>query len=360
MKITLNKIIFDREEKLAVDRVLDSGRLAQGKIVEEFEKKFADFIGVKHALAVTNGTAALHLAMLALGIGKGDEVITVSFSFIATANAILYTGAKPVFVDVEEKTFNLDPKLIEDKITSKTKAILPVHLYGLPASMEQIMKIARKHNLPVVEDACQAHGAEIAGKKVGSIGMASCFSFYPTKNMTTGEGGMITTNNVKLAERIRLLRNHGMRERYRHEIIGYNLRMTELAAAIGLKQLKKLPGFNKQRTANAIFLSKQLQRVKGIVIPAASKSFKSVWHQYTVRVNSSYKLSREKLMKKLNSKNIETALYYATPIHRQPAYRRFGYANNLPVTEKLSREVLSLPVRPGLTKSQLKYITDQF
>lgn len=340
--------------------MLKGGQLAQGKIVEQFENNFAKFIGVKYACAVANGTAALHLALLSLGISKGDEVITTSFSFIATANAILYTGAKPVFVDVDEKTFNINPELIEEKITSKTKAILPVHLYGLPANMEQIMKIARKHNLLVVEDACQAHGAEINDKKAGSIGAAGCFSFYPTKNMTTGEGGMITTNSSTLAQKIRLLRNHGMRERYRHEEIGFNLRMTDIEAAIGLEQLKKLSLMNKKRASNALFLSKQLKNIEGILTPIVPQGIKHAWHQYTIRVTPSYKLTREKLIERLSAKKIGTAIYYAVPIHLQLAYKNLGYTDTLPVTEQISKEVLSIPVRPDLTVDQLKYIIDQF
>ncbi|MDD4271848.1 MAG: DegT/DnrJ/EryC1/StrS family aminotransferase [Patescibacteria group bacterium] len=360
MKIKLCDVSLKKEERRAVDRVLASGKLAQGKVAEDFEKKFAKFIGTKYACAASNGTAALELALLALGVGPGDEVITTPFSFIATANAILYTGARPVFVDVLEDTFNINPELIEKKITSKTKAIMPVHLYGLPANMDRIMEIAKRRGLAVVEDACQAHGAEMNGKKAGSIGAAGCFSFYPTKNMTTGEGGMITTNDAKLAEKIRLLRNHGMRVRYQHEIIGYNLRMTDIAAAIGLEQLKKLPGFNRKRTANAAFLSSRLKLIEGITVPTVSKNYKPAWHQFTVRVGSKYNLSREKLMKKLALKNIETALYYPVPIHLQPAYKNLGYVDSLPVAERLANEILSLPVQPNLTVNQLKYIIAQF
>ena len=245
------------EEKQAVLAVLDSGMLAQGPRVEAFEDAFAEYCGVRFAVATSSGTTALHLALLAHGIGPGDEVITTPFSFVATANVIRFVGADPVFADIEPNTFNLDPEQVEHKITSRTKAIMPVHLYGHPADMARFSDICRRYNLELIEDACQAHGAEFEERKTGSFG-TGCFSFYPTKNMTSAEGGMVTTDDLELADRMRVLRNHGMRERYSHEVLGYNFRMTDLHAAVGLAQLGKLERFNAARISNAGFLTKRL------------------------------------------------------------------------------------------------------
>ena len=241
------------DEKQAVLAVLNSGMLAQGKQVQAFEEAFAAYCGVKYAVATSSGTTALHLALLAHNIGPGDEVITSPFSFIATANSIRYTGAESVFADIDSY-YNLSPTLTEAAITPRTKVIMPVHLYGQPADMDKFMDIAKRHNLIIIEDACQAHGAEFKGKKVGSFG-TGCFSFYPTKNITSGEGGMVTTNDPDIADRVRLLRNHGMRQRYYHETMGFNFRMTDIHAAIGLAQLKKLDMFNDMRISNAHYLT---------------------------------------------------------------------------------------------------------
>src|SRR5579863_8916690 len=240
--IPIAQPLLGSEESDAILRVLASGQLAQGEHVAAFERRFAEVCHVREAVAVSSGTAALHLALLAHGIGQGDEVITTPFSFAATANVILLVGATPVFVDIERDTYNLDPMLVEATITPRTKAILPVHLYGNPCAMPQLQAIAKTHNIVLIEDACQAHAAAIDGKPVGSFGIG-CFSFYPTKNMTTGEGGMITTNDPAVAERLRLLRNHGQKERYSHTTLGYNLRMTDMQAAIGLVQIEKLETF---------------------------------------------------------------------------------------------------------------------
>src|SRR6266849_6372659 len=246
------------EEGTAILRVLASGQLAQGEQVAAFERHFAEVCQVQHAVAVSSGTAALYLALLAHGIGPGDEVITTAFSFIATANAILMTGATPVFVDIEPDTYNIDPDLVETAITPHTKAILPVHLYGNPCDMRRLESLAAVHNITIIEDACQAHAAMIDGKPVGGFG-TGCFSFYATKNITTGEGGMVTTNDPAIAERVRLLRNHGQHERYHHVRLGYNLRMTEMQGALGLVQVEKLERFTEQRIANAAFLTERLR-----------------------------------------------------------------------------------------------------
>lgn len=359
--IPLARPLLGEEEKRAVLDVVESGMLAQGKKVEEFERAFADFIGVKQAIATSNGTTALHAVLLAHGIGPGDEVITTPFSFIATANAIRMVGATPVFVDIEEKTFNINPALIEPAITTKTKVILPVHLFGLPAEMDKIMAIAQKHNLTIIEDACQAHGAEFQGKKVGSFG-TGCFSFYPTKNMTTGEGGMITTSDEELAKKIRKIINHGSEQKYYHDVLGYNYRMTDLAAAIGIEQLKKLPAFNKRRREHAAVLTQHLATLPGFIVPELVPGH--VFHQYTIRLTPPWTGTRQECIDQLQQQGIATNIYYPLPLHQQKAYSHDPhYANHLhyrqgsfPVTEKVAGEVLSLPVHPALSLEDIAVI----
>lgn len=347
MPIPIARPVISEEEADSVKEVLFSGRLAQGAKVEEFEEAFARYVGTKYAVAVNSGTAALHLALLAHAIGKGDEVITTPFTFIATANSILFTGAKPVFVDIDERTFNIDPRQIEERITPRTKAIMPVHLYGQPCEMDEITAIARKHGLAVIEDACQAHGAEYRGKKVGSFG-TGCFSFYPTKNMTTGEGGIIATDDPDVAEKAKMLRNHGQKERYRHVTLGFNLRMTDVAAAIGLCQLRKLDPFNEQRMRNAKSFTEAFRNVKGLVAPYVSPNVKHVFHQYTIRVTDEFGVPRDALRQELARRGIGTEVYYPLPIHRQPLYLELGYDEHLPRSERAAREVISLPIHPTL------------
>ena len=341
------------EEIKAVKEVLKSGMLAQGQKVKEFEEKIAEYVGVKYAIATSSGTTALHTALLAAGIKPGDEVITTPFTFIATANSILYCNAKPVFVDVDEKTFNIDAEKIEEKITGKTKAVLPVHLYGQPADMEKILEICKSHNLLLIEDAAQALGAEFKGKKVGSFGDCAIFSFYPTKNITTGEGGMVVTNDEKIAERCRKIRNHGEYQRYFVDSLGYNYRMTDIAAAIGLAQLKKLEKLNKKRIRNAKFLTKHLKDIGEIEVPFVDKRVKHVFHQYTIKTSR-----RDELKEFLEKKGIQSVVYYPLPIHKQKFYQDLGYADSLPVAEELSKKVLSLPVHPNLKKEDLKFIVE--
>ena len=350
--IPIAKPLLGDEEINAVAAVLQSGMIAEGERVREFENKFAEYIGVEHAVAVNSGTSALHAALLAHNIGKGDEVITTSFSFIATANSILFTGAKPVFADIEYDTFNIDTDDILEKITPKTRGLMPVHLYGHPAGMKAIMEIAQDHDLVVIEDACQAHGAMYGDKKAGSFGTGA-FSFYPTKNMTTSEGGMITTHDSKVAERARMIRSHGSKQRYLHEIIGYNLRMNDISAAIGLVQLEKLDGFTQMRQSNAKILSDGLRDVDGITIPAIWDGCGHVFHQYTIRAEN-----RDELSAMLNGGGIGTGIYYPIPIHKQPLYRELGYGDNLPKCEKAAREVLSLPVHPAVLKDELMTIIE--
>jgi perosamine synthetase len=347
--IPIAKPLMGEEEKQAVLEVLDSGMLAQGPKVKAFEEAFAQYCGVAHAVATSSGTTALHLALLAHGIGEGDEVITSPFTFISSANAILFTGAKPVFVDIDPVTFNVNPDLLEAAVTPKTKAIMPVHLFGLPADMEPIMALAEKHDLVVVEDACQAHGAEYDGKRTGSFG-TGCFSFYPTKNMTTGEGGMITTDDEEIAETCRVIRQHGMRRRYYHDELGYNFRMTDVHAAIGLAQMQKLERFNEARIANAGFLSEHLT---GITTPTVPEGCRHVFHQYTIRVPDG---RRDVVREELAERGIGTGVYYPVPLHKQRVYLHQGYDETFREAERAAVEVLSLPVHPGLSKADLQTI----
>ncbi len=278
--IQMAKPIMGTEEKQAVLEVLDSGIIAQGPRTKAFEEAFAAMCTTRHAIATSSGTTALHVALLAHGLGEGDEIITSAFTFIASANSALYVGARPVFVDIAPRTFNLNPALIEAAITPRTKAIMPVHLFGLPCDMDPIVQIAEKHHLAIIEDACQSHGATYNGRKVGSFGTGT-FSLYPTKNITSGEGGMITTNSDEVAELCRVIRNHGMRRRYYHDQLGYNFRMTDIHAAIGLAQIGKLEQYNRKRQENAAFYNAHL---KGVVTPWVPQGAVHVYHQYTVRV----------------------------------------------------------------------------
>ena len=350
--IPIAKPLLGDEEINAVAAVLQSGMIAEGERVREFENKFAEYIGVEHAVAVNSGTSALHAALLAHNIGNGDEVITTSFSFIATANSILFTGAKPVFADIEYDTFNIDTDDILEKITPKTRGLMPVHLYGHPAEMKAIMEIAQDHNLVIIEDACQAHGATYDNRKAGAFGTGA-FSFYPTKNMTTSEGGMITTHDSKVAERARMIRSHGSKQRYLHEMIGYNLRMTDISAAIGLVQLGKLDGFTQMRQRNAKILSDGLRDVDGITVPVVRDGCGHVFHQYTIRAEK-----RDELSTVLNNSGIGTGTYYPIPIHKQPVYRELGYNDELPACEQAAREALSLPVHPAVLKDELTMIIE--
>ncbi len=351
--INIAQPLIGDEEKQAVLEVLDSGQLAQGKVVADFEASFADYCSVKHAVATSNGTTALHVALLAHGIGPGDEVITVPFTLIASANSVLYTGARPVFVDIEPDTFNIDVSQIEAAITPRTKAIMPVHLFGNPAEMPRIMDIAERHSLLVIEDAAQAHGAEIGGKRAGSWG-TGCFSFYPTKNITTGEGGLVTTNDDAVTERARLVRAHGMRVRYYHEMLGFNFRMTNIHAAIGLAQLRKLEKFNEARIANAAYLSERLPRDK-VKVPGVRPGTRHVFHQYTVRVLPP--LDRDTVREKLAAAGVGSEIYYPVPVHGQQLYRELGYGDqHFPESERAAREVLSLPIHPGLSRDDLDTI----
>jgi perosamine synthetase len=338
------------DEKQAVWAVLESGMLAQGSRVAEFEAKFASYCGVKYAVATSSGTTALHVALLAHKIGPGDEVVTTPFTFIASANSIRYVGAMPVFADIDPVTFNIDPNAVEQVITERTKAIMPVHLFGLACDMDALMDIATRHDLVILEDACQAHGAEFKGKRAGGFGTGS-FSFYPTKNMTTAEGGMITTNEDDIADQAKIIRQHGMRRRYYHDEMGYNFRMTDVHAAIGLAQLPRLETFNEARIANAAYFSKHL--TKSVVAPAVPTGYRHVFHQYTIRVPGG---RRDEVLDGLRERGVGCGVYYPVPVHKQRIYE--GASCLCPEAEKASEEVLSLPVHPGLTQADLEQIVE--
>jgi dTDP-4-amino-4,6-dideoxygalactose transaminase len=333
------------EEKDRVWEALSSGSLAQGPRVREFEEAFAAHIGAEHAIATSSGTTALHLALLGYGIGEGDEVITVPFTFIASANSVLYTGARPVFVDVLADDFTMDPAVVEAAVTPRTKAIMPVSLYGQPADLPAIAEIAERRGLAIVEDAAQAHGAAVGERKSGTWG-AGTFSFYPTKNMTTGEGGMVTTNDADLADRIRLLREHGMKVRYHHDVLGYNFRMTDIAAAIGLAQLPKLEGYNARRRAIAARYDAEL---RGVVTPRVRPGVTHVYHQYTILVRE-----RDAFAERLKERGVGSAIYYPIPVHRQKPFLALGYGEvSVPVTDRLTELVLSIPVHPSLSDDEV-------
>lgn len=349
-QISISKPFINEAEKAAVLSVLDSGFLAQGPKTAEFESQFAKKMRVKHAIAVSSGTTALHIALLAHGVKPGDEVITTPFSFIATANSILFTGAKPVFVDIDPVTFNLDPALIEAAVTPRTKAIMPVHLYGQMCDMDRIQEIADKYNLVVIEDACQAVLATYKGQYAGSFGTGA-FSFYATKNLITGEGGMVTTNDDDVAEMCRILRQHGMKRRYYHDYLGFNFRMTDIQAAIGLVQLEKIEELTRKRQENARFFN---QHITSVVTPQVDECVEHVWHQYTVKVPDG--MDRDRAIEQLGQAGIGTGVYYPVPIHQQKSILEDTAAVSLPVCEQMAEMVFSLPVHPQLTNSELEKI----
>lgn len=345
--------IIGEEEKQAVLEVLNSGHLAQGPKVQEFEERFAAWVGARHAIAVSSGTAALHLALLAHGFGRGDRIITSSFSFMASASTIALTGAQPHFADIEAQYFTIDPEQILRQYTPNVRAIIPVHLFGQPCDMAAISEIAERYGLVIIEDACQAHGARLNDHFVGAHG-TTCYSFYPTKNMTTGEGGMITTNDAAIADRLRLLRNHGMRQRYVHEILGYNLRMMDLQAALGIVQLQKVDCWNAQRQQNAAYLTERLSAIPSITTPAIRPGAEHVFHQYTIRVPN-----RNEVAIALQREGIGVGIYYPIPLHRQQPFADESYHTYLPITEASAADSLSLPVHPGLTRFELDAIVDK-
>ncbi len=354
--VRLCRPIISDEEKKAVIKVLDSGMLASGEQVSEFERRFAEYVGMKHGIATSSGTTALHAAMATIGIGRGDKVITTPFTFIASANSILYCGAEPVFVDIDARTFNIDPEKLEDALRENgdVKAILVVHLFGLPCDMQRIMEIAEKYSVKVVEDCAQSHGAAINGKKAGSFGRVAAFSFYPTKNMTTGEGGAIVTDDEEIMERCRKLINHGRAGRYLHDTLGYNYRMTNIAAAIGLLQLSKLDEFNARRIANAAYLSERLSDLDWVEVPIVAEGFTHVFHQYTIKTEAA---KRDFVAQSLRSSDIDSAIIYPLVVYKQPLYEALGYGDSgCPLAEQICGRVLSLPVHPSLEDSELEMV----
>jgi perosamine synthetase len=348
--ISIAKPIMEDSEITAILEVLRSGQLACGPKVREFEEKFAEWSQAKYAVSTTSGTTSLHTALLANGIEPGDEVITTPFSFIASSNCVLHASARPVFADIEPDYYTIDPQEIEKRINAKTRAIIPVHLYGQLCEMEALTRIAQEHNLVIIQDACQAHGARYKGLPSGAYGTA-CYSFYATKNMTTIEGGMLTTNDPKVAERARLIRDHGNTGKYNHITFGYNFLTTDLQAAIGLSQLKKVDGWNNKRQKNAAFLSSRLSEIDGISVPKIRAGAEHVFHQYTIRIKD-----RDNFAQKLREKGVGCGIHYPMPIPQQPFYRSLGYTDQLPVTEAVCKEVLSLPVHPSVTQENLEYI----
>lgn len=345
------KPLIGDEERAAVDRVLLSGMVAQGPEVAAFESEFSDhFVEGLPVIAVNSGTSGLHLGLLAAGVGPGDEVIVPSFTFAATANAVALTGATPVFADIEPETFTLDPAAVDAAVTDRTRGILPVHLYGHPARMNELVAIAQRRGLALYEDAAQAHGAALNGRPVGTFGTMTMFSLYPTKNMTSGEGGMVVTADEETARRVRLLRNQGMERQYENELIGFNARMTDIHAAIGRVQLTKVDAWTETRRSNAAFLDANLE---GVTVPPIAEGARHVYHQYTIRVED----DRDGFVKALREEHsIGSGVYYPIPNHRLPSLEQYAPGLDLPQTERAAREAVSLPVHPSLSAVDLERI----
>lgn len=344
------------ELNAALQQVMDSCRFVLGEKVKSFEKEFASFCGTDFAVGVANGTDALRLALLACGIGKGDEVITVPNTFIATTDAISQTGAKTVLVDIDPQMYNIDVSQIEEEINERTQAILPVHLFGQPADMDPIVEIAKKYNLKVVEDACQAHGAEYKGKKAGAIGDAGCFSFYPSKNLGAfGDGGIVVTNDEEIAQRVRMFRDHGQIKKYQHLVEGTNSRLDEIQAAILGVKLRRLEEWNRLRRKNASVYDGLLQDVDEVVRPLEAECAKHVYHLYVIRTDR-----RDELQEWLTSKGIGTGLHYPVPLHLQEAYEYLGYRKgDFPVAEEYAKQILSLPMFPELTGDEIARVASE-
>ena len=362
MKIYTAKPYVNDETCNNVVAMLKSGNIAQGEKVNEFEEVFSRYCNTKYGAAVNSGTAALHAAFFAVGIQAGDEVITTPFTFIATANSILMLGAKPVFADIIPETFNLDPDDLERKITSKTKAVIPVHLFGLIADMKKINDIAKSNNLYVIEDACQAHGATYDGKTAGSLGDMGTFSFYATKNITTAEGGMVVSNNKEYIDIIKSFRHHGQSpaQVYDYLRFGYNYRMTDIQATIGLGQMKEISLLNQRRLENATIYNEELHKLRGISIPFVPDGFKHVYHQYTIKVNKEVSgFTRDELAGELKRHDIFPGVFYPKPLHLLKNFEKYGYKkNDLPVSEKICEQVLSLPVHPFVPKYDIYRIVE--
>lgn len=333
--------------------IVQNSRFVGSKYVEEFEGNFADYLGVKYCIAVNSGTSALYLSLMSLGVGRGDEVILPVNTFIATAEAVSLLGAKPVFVDINEKTYNIDIEKIEDVISNKTKAILPVHIYGQSSQMDDILKIAKKYNLFVIEDACQSHGAEYKNKKTGSIGDLATFSFYPGKNLGAfGEGGAVVTNNEELAEKIKMLRNHGSKEKYYHNMVGGNFRMSEIQGAVLSTKLVYLDKWNNMRIKTAEIYNNALKNI--VITPYKASYNKHVYHLYVIRVKN-----RNKVREYLKQRGIESGIHYPLPLHLQKAYSFLNLKpGNFPIAEKVAKEILSLPIFPYITEKEVNFVIE--
>ncbi len=358
--IPISKPMIGEEEIEAVVKVLKTGIIAQGPKVREFEEKFAKWCGSRYGIAVNSGTAALHCALYAQGIGKDDEVITSPFTFIASANSIRMQQAIPQFVDIEEDSYTMDPDLLEKAITKKTKAIMTVDLYGQLCDYDKIEKFAKEHGLAIIEDAAQAHGASLHGKKAGTFGSSAAFSLYATKNMACGEGGILTTSDEEIMEKAKVFRQHGRSKMSNYEYVdlGYNYRMMDLQAAIALEQLKKIDMINTKRNENAKKLTEGLRKLKGIVTPKIVRGT-HVFHQYTVRITSEFSKTRDEVMEELSKKGVNSGVYYPKPLHFTSVYKSRGFKpGDFPVAEKASAEVLSLPVHPMLTEENISTIIE--
>lgn len=340
----------------AIQRTLDRTAFILGPEAKQFEDHFAEFCNVKHAIGLDSGTAALHLALMALNVGAGDEVITTAHTFVATSEPISLLGARPVFVDIDPRTYNMDPNKLEAAITPRTRAILPVHLYGQPVELDPILQIGRKHNLPVVEDAAQAHGATYRNRVIGSMGLMSCFSFYPGKNLGAyGDAGALVTNDDELNRKIRMLRDHGRTTKYEHEITGYGYRLDGIQGAILDVKLKHLPAWNAQRRAHADYYTELLSNVDdALVTPYEPSHVKGVYHLYVIRTRK-----RDELMQYLKERDIEAGIHYPVPLHLQPVYKNLGYTKgDFPATEQAARDILSLPLYPELSHEQMERVVD--
>ncbi|MCW4024186.1 MAG: DegT/DnrJ/EryC1/StrS family aminotransferase [Candidatus Bathyarchaeota archaeon] len=358
MKIPLARPVFDKEMENAAVHALQNERFVMGESVLRFEEEFAKFCGTDYAVSVSSGTAALQLSLLAAGLKPGEAAITSPASFIASSNAIIHAQGQPKFADINLQTYTIDPHQIEKAITPKTRALIPVHLYGYPAEMDAINEVAKKHNLPVIEDACQAHGAKYHGKRIGSIGTVGCFSFYPSKNMTVcGDGGMITTNDQKIAEMASKLRDCGRKSQYLHDVIGYTARLNTVSAAIGRVQLKRLDGWNQTRRQVAQAYNDELESIEGLTLPPApTKEIEPVYHIYVVRTKR-----RDQLKTHLESQGVSCGVHYALPIHLQPIYQElFGFKEGAyPNAEDLCGTCLTLPMYTDITNSEISFISKQ-
>jgi dTDP-4-amino-4,6-dideoxygalactose transaminase len=337
----------------AIKEVIDSGAFAGGPFVEKFERDFAAYCGSRYAIGVGSGTEALWLSLLACGVGPGDEVITVANTFMATAEAITYCGARPVFVDVNETTYTMDPAGLEDALGPRTKAIIPVHLFGQPADMDPILEFARKHNLFVIEDAAQAHGAKYKGQTAGTLGDAGCFSFYPSKNLgALGEAGAITTNDAELQEKVRILRDHGQVRKYHHDVIGWNCRMDGIQAAVLSVKLPYLESGNSLRRTHALQYNRAFDGMGEVITPFEASYARHVYHVYAIRVEE-----RDEVTRFLKERAIQCAVHYPVPIHLQKAYQDLGYKpGSLPISEQIARQFISLPMFPELTEAQINMV----